>query len=214
MKKWRDLWVVTPVRIVLCAALLLFSIPVFFYNRLIFGVQLAVAVVLIGAVVWNTVRMQYRIQRYLTGAADSLDRESRTALEQAPMPVVLLSDSGEIVWYNGLFRGEVLLGEDHYGESVSALFEGLSTEQLSRRHLPCVTRGACAYVVHAVKLRRRDSAAFVLYFTDITELTQIATEYENSRPVVLSLYIDNSEEIMKKLDDVLSQIGEEEVENE
>lgn len=199
MKKWRDLWVVTPVLIALCAALVLFLIPVFFYNRLIFGVQLAVAVVLIGAAVWNAARMQRRVRRYLAGAAESLDRESRAAMEQVPMPVLLVADNGEIVWYNDLFRGEVLFGEDRYGERVGVLFEGLSAEQLTRRHLPCVTRGACTYVVHAVKLRRRDSAAYVLYFTDITELTQIATEYENSRPVVLSLYIDNSEEIMQDL---------------
>lgn len=201
MKKWRNFWVVSPILIALCAALVAVLIPVFFLHRTLFYIQLVLTVLLIGATVWHAQRLQRSIRRYLSCVANSLDQDDRQALENSPLPVALATDMGEIVWYNSLFRNDVLAGEDAYGTSLYDRFEGLAADRLGRRYLPCVTHGVAAYAVYTAKLRRRDSAAYVLYFTDITELTQIATEYANSRPVVLSLYIDNSEEVTKDMRD-------------
>ncbi|MBR2405528.1 MAG: DHH family phosphoesterase [Clostridia bacterium] len=201
MKKRGNVWVVTPMLVVVCAALVLALVPVFFLDRTAFYVQAALTAAVIAAVVWHAVHLQRRMRRYVSGVADALDQDNRQSLENTPVPVVLVSELGEIVWYNKLFRSEVLNEEEAYGTAVSVLFEGLPLDRLGRQCLPCVVRGENTYTVYTAKLRRRDEAAYVLYFTDITELTQIATEYTNSRPVVLSLYIDNGEEITQDLRD-------------
>ena len=201
MKKGKLYFLISPLLIVLCVALITFSIPVFFYHRVLFYAQAAVAVLLTGLTIAYMCRLQRNVRRYLGGAADSLDQESQRALESTPLPVVLLAVDGEIIWYNETFRKEVLSEQDIYGTTLDERFAGLALEKLSQRYIPKVVYEGKTYAVYASKLRKRGTAAYVLYFTDITELTAIAAEYDSSRPVVLSLYIDNSEEITQDLRD-------------
>lgn len=201
MKKWKMYFLISPILLVLCVALLVFLIPVFFYHRVLFYAQAAVAALLIGVTIAYMCRLQRNVRRYLGGAADALDQESKRALESSPLPVLLIAVDGEVVWYNDLFRGEVLSGQDVYGKALEEQFVGLTVSKLSQRYIPQVAYNGKTYAVYTAKLRKRGTAAYLLYFTDITELTEIAAEYDNSRPVVLSLYIDNSEEITQDLRD-------------
>lgn len=201
MKRQQNLWAITAGYTVLCAALIVFSVPVFFYNRILFYVQAAVALLLIGVTVWRLRRLQRDMRRYLNGIADSLNLEDRQALEATPLPVLLVTDTGEMVWYNTLFRREVLAGADAYGEPLETRFEGITVGKFHHRYWDHVRCGQAVYAVYIAKLRRRDTAAYALFLADHTELSQIADEYRDSRPVVLSLYIDNSEEITQNLRD-------------
>ncbi len=201
MKKRRKLWVITPMLVILSAALVLALVPVFFLSRTIFYVQLVLTLAVVAMAVGHTGRIQRRIRRYLSGAADNLDQTNHHALENTPVPIALVSEPGELVWYNTLFRGGVLGGEEAYGALITEVFGGLPLDRLGRQCIPAVTRGDKTYTVYTAKLRGQEDAAYVLYFVDISELTEIAEEYANSRPVVLSLYIDNGEEITQDLRD-------------
>ena len=198
MKKRHRAWLVTPVLAVLCAALVLFLIPVYFHDPILFYVQAALTAVLIGVTIWHICHLRRGMRRYLGGVARSLAQNDREALENTPVAVALVSDTGEVLWYNTLFREEILGDEEVYGKAIDELFAELTAEALKTRYLPSVTRGTNTYAVYTAKTQG-ESAAFVLYFTDITELTDIAEEYKNSRPVVLSLYIDNAEEILQDM---------------
>ncbi len=186
---------------VLCVALVAFAVPLFSLHRTLFYVEAALAVVLIALTIWRMTHAQRDFRRYLVGVASTLNPEDRQALENTPLPVLLISADGEAVWYNSLFYREVLGGVDAYGRRLEELFSDIRVESLGRRYIPCATHGTSTFAVYADKLRRRDTAAYVLYFSDNTELTHIATEYDNSRPVMLSLYIDNSEEITQNMRD-------------
>ncbi len=201
MKRFRNIWSITPWLTLLCVALAAASVPVFFLNRRIFYVQCVLTVLLIALTVWRAYRLQQDMRRYLSGVAKSLRGDDREALESTPLPTVLITDNGEAVWYNQLFRHEVLADEDAYGALLPDRFEGLAMDRLHRRYLSCVSYHDNTYAVYAAKVKGQERAAYVLYFADNTKLTRLATEYDNSRPVVLSLYIDNSEEITQNLRD-------------
>ncbi len=199
--KLKRTWSVVPLCTALCIALPLFLTPLFFLNRTLFYLGAVVALALIAVTVWHLTRVQRGIHRYLKAVAGSLDPQDRSALELMPIPVVTVTDGGELVWYNTLFRREVLGGEDQYGSPLEAVFDDLSADRLNRRLLPQVRCRENTYAVYVSKLRRGAQGAYVLYCIDNTELTRIAKEYEDSRPVVLSLYIDNGEEITQNLRD-------------
>lgn len=199
--KLKKVWSVTPISVALCIALVAFLVPMFFLNKTLFYVEAALALVLIAAVIWHAVSRQRHIRRYLNGLVSSLGAADKTALEAMPIPVTTVTADGEIVWYNTLFRREVLGGEDVYGSALESVFAGITADRLSRRLFPQVSCKNSTYVVYAAKLRKGEQDAYVLYCIDNTELTRIAKEYEDSRPVVLSLYIDNSEEITQNLRD-------------
>ncbi len=199
--KQRRVWTVTPVLVVLCVALVSFLVPMFFLNRTVFYVQLGLSLLMIGITIWHAVSLRRSIRRYIGSIVSSLDPEDKAALEAMPIPVTAVTADGELLWYNALFRREVLGGEEMYGAKLESVFDGVTADRLSRRVFPQVSCKENTYVVYATKLRKGDRASYLLYCIDNTELTRIAKEYEDSRPMLLSLYIDNSEEITQNLRD-------------
>ncbi len=199
--KTRKVWMVTPVSAALCAVMVCFLIPMFFLNRTLFYIQAVLSLCMIGITIWHAVTLHRSIRRYLGSLISNLNPEDRMALENMPIPVTAVTAEGELLWYNTLFRREVLGGEDVYGSKLETVFNGLTAERLNRRLFPQVRSKGNTYVIYAAKLRKGGQGAYVLYCIDNTELTRIAKEYEDSRPVVLSLYIDNSEEITQNLRD-------------
>ena len=141
------------------------------------------------------------VRHYLSGTCETLSLEDRNALAASPFSVLLLSELGEIVWYNDRFRQSVLSGKDIYGDNAEDRFEGLSIKKLSRADQLDVYAFGKAFSVYKSTFSVDAQTAYVLYFIDDTELKAIAEEYAASRPVVLSLYIDNSEEIMQTFRD-------------
>ncbi len=199
--KRRTVWSVSPTVILFGALSLLLLITLLVFNRTVFWIAAAISAVVWGYGIWRLCYLKRDIRRYLSGITDHLSQQDRTALEGTPVPVVVVSDSSEIVWYNDLFRLEVLRSNDSLGQPLETVFTSLSAGQLAGRSLPKVLCGDRTYAVYVSKLRVHDEVTYVLYCFDHTELSHIASEYELSRPVVLSLYLDNCDEVMKNLRD-------------
>lgn len=199
--KRRTVWSVSPIVLLFGALSLLLLVLLLFLNRTVFFVAAAVSIVVWCYGIWRLGYLKKDIRRYLSGITDHLSQQDRTALENTPIPIVVVSDNSEIVWYNDLFRREVLRSNDSLGRSLNEVFTNLSAGQLAGRVLPQALCGDSTYSVYVSKLRVHDEVTYVLYCFDHTELTHIASEYELSRPVVLSLYLDNSDEVMKNLRD-------------
>ncbi len=209
--KRKTVWSVTPVVYLFGALSLLLLLTVFFLNRTVFFVALAVSVLMWAYGIYRLYSLKRDMQRYVTGISQRLSHQNRKALEETPLPVVSVSHEQEIVWYNDLFRSEVLNGIDCLGDPLDSIFPTVSASQLSSRFIPQLAHGDSLYAVYTAKLKTQDDAGYVLYCVDHTELARIAEEYALSRPVVLSLYLDNGDEVMKNHRDseraqVLSQV--------
>lgn len=197
----RRIWTVTPTVLVLSAALVLLLAVTFFLNRVVFAIA-AVSVALVFAYcIWRFDTLKSDMRSYLRGACARLNQQDRNALQSTPMPVAMVSDSGELLWYNTLFRQEVLEDKDAFGEHLETVFQNLSVGEFSKQHFQSVWCGEKSYTVHISKVRAVETVSYLLYLIDNTQLVNTADEYEASRPVVLSLYIDNSEEVMQNLRD-------------
>ena len=79
MKKKR-FWTLSPAVILLCAALLLAVGSLFFYNRILFYSELAVAAVLLLYTIWHLRHMQKDIRRAMARVAGSLNQSDRDVL--------------------------------------------------------------------------------------------------------------------------------------
>ncbi len=175
----------------------LMLLVIFFLDRVICYIAAAVTVPLIIFFGIRQLRFQRYIRRYLTELTTTFDREDRESLQNVPMPVVLVSHNDELLWYNDLFRTEILYGTDAYGESLSRVFDGLSLGKLAGRFLPKVSSQNKTFSLFSEKISWDNETAYLLYCTDITELNNISKEYFASRPVVLSLFVDNGEEVLQ-----------------
>ena len=197
--KQKHIWSVSPVILVFLILSLLLNLTLFFLSRTVFLIALGVSILVWGYGLWRISYLKRDVRRYLVGLTHRLNQQDRAALESTPLPVAVVSDASEFVWYNELFRREVLRGNDLLGEPFESVFKDLSVGKLAGRVLPNVSCGDMTFTIYVSKLRIHDEVSYVLYCFDHTELSHISTEYALSRPVVLSLYLDNADEVMKNL---------------
>lgn len=193
MKK-RKFWDATTPVMLLCAALLLFTGVTFFLNIAVFFVQLSVTAVLFAAVGWRLIHVRRDMRRMLSTIADSLDMNAKASLEKSPLPVMVISDNGEILWYSQKFQKEIL-DNDKFGQPVSSVVGSVSIDELKTGVVDVDIKDK-RYTVYVSRLTQTGEI-YLLYFVENTRLKKISEEYTLSRPAVVLFYIDNMDELLQ-----------------
>lgn len=111
-----------------------------------------------------------------------------------PVPLCVVDNAGEIVWYNNLF-GDIF-EEEPFGAQADRILLGYVAGGTLNQLGVEVSAGGRNFVCYCAKDRKKDSDLNILYLFENTKLRQIATEYQLSRPVVLSLLVDNYEDVL------------------
>ncbi len=106
-----------------------------------------------------------------------------------------MSAGGEILWYSARFRQQVLLGDEAYGAPAERILGDCPPEQLKTKDSLDIRCDGRSYTVMVSPLSVRERQVYVLYYFENTRLKAIAQEYALSRPVVLTIYIDNLDEL-------------------
>lgn len=165
----------------------------FFYSRTL-GTGAAILCLLLTVAVL-IIALRYR--RVLRGFYEmwkaALDPRQLEQLTAFPMPALAVTATGEVLFANTRFYKDIYVGKDATGLMLSDLFSGIALKDLARKtgaEVVCGDKKMTAYIHRAVD----DETIYVLYFSDNTELKEVAAEYTASRPVVLMLCIDNLDE--------------------
>ena len=195
--KPKRFWLVRPLNIMLIAISLVMCGVLFFANRLLFFIFTPIVLVLdiLAAVrIW---RIQQDLHKVITSMGKAVSDRNEAGLIHFPIPSLLVSLQGEIVWYNEMFRATVLNNkQDIFGYALRSLIEEDLSDLLERspHRVKC---GKGYYEVYT--LRTEGEQPFcLLYFVDVTKLELIRQETERRRPVVLIMLIDNYEETIGK----------------
>ena len=137
------------------------------------------------------------IYRYVLEVSQSLDTSNKDALNNIPVPVVTVTEQGEIVWYNELFREVILLGADAQGVKLPRVFKGFDELWLAADNRFEIKKEKKVYLVSVGVHEMQDTKQYALYFNDITELKKTENLYTVSRPAVILVVFDNEEELLK-----------------
>jgi cyclic-di-AMP phosphodiesterase len=144
------------------------------------------------------------IKQFITDAAHSLGTADVYALETFPLPVTVVSHDGEIIWYNGHFRADVLSGHDCYGAPLKTVVRGFSQDSVQKLSIGVdVTSIAPSGTTVSVMKKYtvfgsvRQDGCYQLYFIENTELKNTAAEFNESRPVIAIIMIDSYDELMQ-----------------
>ena len=199
--KNRSLWNITSTVAILGAALFAVVGVTFFLNRIVFAVELVVCALLLAYIAWRLHHLREDIGRYLNRIAGHLNQAEQDSLSEFPMPVVVSSSDGEIIWYNDRFRSQVLDGGERYGESLGTVTDGLTVQDLQKRSTAEVRYAGRRYTAYISQVYIRDTDLYLLYYVDNTQLKETAEEYALSRPAAMLVYIDNIEELMQNIRD-------------
>ncbi len=134
--------------------------------------------------------------RLLGEIAKRLDTPDREALNRFPLPVLVVGERREILWYSESFRTNVLGDYDIYGSSL----DEISRTPVESFYLPNgvdLSYGGKHYTAFGFHSEAHKLPVDILYFVDNTMLKNIAQEYRLSRPCVMILVIDNYDELVQ-----------------
>ncbi len=184
---------------VLLIALSVFTAVSYFFDFYLFVAEITVLVIVLGYTVFRLLRLHRDVAYYMSRVAASLNHTERGAVENFPLPALVCSAEGEILWYNSLFRNTVLDNNEMYGEAVSGVTGGMAVGELESGME--ITLNSRQYRVMMRNIGTRNRGLRILYYIDITHLKEVEAEYELSRPAVMLVYIDNVEEMAQNLRD-------------
>lgn len=169
-----------------CATVLYFLSPAPFWLPILLLVVCVVSVIVL---LFHIKNILTDWLKHLTG---SLDPSQQVALQHFPLPAVLLDADGAILFANDLFIQDVRDGQSPvYGMPMVSIFESLSIGVLSEKRFVDVCLGTRKYSAYITAISPKKESYYVVYFVDNTDLKDIAEEYAASRPVVLSMSVDN-----------------------
>ena len=191
-------WLFRPLVYVLLAACALQTLfAAFLRGRVLLYADIGVTIAAALFVLFQLRKIKKDIKLFLVDMGRTLTQNQQDALTQFPIPVLLTNKKGEIIWYNELFRTRALDEDDIYGESIANIIPNIDTENLAGPEGYDVEFRDKLFNVYAVRSQDTAAALCVFYFLDETRLRRTAMEYEESRPSVAIIMVDNTEELLQ-----------------
>lgn len=195
MKK--KLWLNTPLILFLLFCGWVVTAAAWFFSKPLFFLSLGLSLVSSVAALYRVFFMRRRLLRMVEALQDTLDVDSRERLDRFPLPVMVMSETNEIVWYNHLFEKEILDGEGILGQDGPEVFgKNFSFSVLRDNSVNVGYRGGL-YTVIPGSLSAGSSSYVTCYFINDTGYKQVAQEYTMSRPSVIYAVLDNMDDVVK-----------------
>ena len=170
------------------------------------AVELGLALLLLVYVVIVRIMRKRDMDAYMSMIVENGDNVSHNAVTMLPVPMVVLSVDGYIMWYNDLFV-DMVKEEKLYNVPVYELIDDIKWTEILKSE---TVDTECNYNEHIYNLNGKiikngDSASVLLYFKDKTEFIALENKYQEERTVVGIVVVDNYDDLFSKLDDVESQ---------
>ena len=177
------------------AVIIIFTAMSAGYDKKIFMIQLVIAVAALAFGIWRLIAAKRDSRRFLEYIGGRLGSVKSDALVKFPLPVSVTNGEGEILWTNALFHDEVMKGEECYRKNIKDIVRGFDFEKV---FLPGGCEVSChegSYSVCATTSEDMGEKLYAFYFVDRTNERKVEKLYEESRPAVLSITLDNLEEL-------------------
>ncbi len=175
------------------ALAVVFTAMAYGYDKKIFFIQLAITVLAIAFGVWKILSARHSARKLLEYIGGRLGAVRSDALIKFPLPVAVTNEAGEIIWCNAFFHEEVVKGEEAFGKKISDIFTGYDPEKIFEKQEVLFKDGR--YCVCSTTSTEMGERLYANYFIDKTNERKIETLYDESRPAVLSIALDNLEEL-------------------
>lgn len=186
--------------IIMIGVMLAQTIVSFFYNKFIFAVMLIFTVVILTVAIYRMMTMRSYFKRMYASINNSLEASSNL-FTKMPMPVMVVSDKSEIVWYNDGFRLDLLKDEESYGMRLDSVISDKDRRKIKESGFAHVEYGEKVYRVMRSVISSDGFTQHIYFFIDETELIKTKEKYILSRPVVSAIAIDNLDELTKNCKD-------------
>ena len=186
--------------------LLMISTEIYRYRPVIFAIAVlsiaaGVASILIGAIFIK--KRKKRMIEHIAGFSFGVEGTIKTAIMSFPDPIVVVTTTGSIQWYNPAFAR--LCGREKlFGMGISEIFPAIrlsdfteksgSRQQFSYNGKDFILTGELV----SISDEDKNSQMLGLSFADISDLTYLQKQFEEKRCVVCTAFIDNYDEVLRE----------------
>ncbi len=187
----QKVWVSSPILYVLATIMLSMTVASWFWNPIIFYIELGLTIVAVAIITIFLVRFQ----SYLTVAMRSVNKvlsgQEYQLLQDFTLPVAIVGNKGDIIWVNTAFFMDVGRESDCRGENILKLIQPKTMGQVVEDNGTDIKVDDKEFTVFASKIQN----SYILYFVNNTVYKEISREHEQTRPCVMIVAFDNKEEI-------------------
>lgn len=179
--------------------LLVFSAVSFVINNNTAWIFLvAFAFVLVANVLYSVLSFK-ATRKYIKEVNKSLSQEKISNVDSFPLPCVMCDMKGNIVWFNKEFGESVLT--DKQKVSIYDFFKDYNFYSYSELKTADSEFNGKMYTAFITRIKSKTSPMLCFYFFDDTYMKEIEQEYKLSRPFVMSIFVDNIDQLLRQLTD-------------
>ncbi len=143
---------------------------------------------------------QKNLHKFVTEMESQLNLTERDSLYKFPAPAVIIDSEGIIVWYNIAFTEQVY-GGDAFGLHITKIIDLDLQKTLENKNVT-VSYETGHFRISAVTTEKMDSDSelisdlTLLYFDDISDYISLESRFNDIRPTVILISVDNYEDIL------------------
>ena len=138
---------------------------------------------------------------YIENITEEIDRTSRQALINLPMPLTVIEIDGTIIWYNAKFV-EISNQTDLLNRNIEEVVPGVKVRELiskdgkDKQIQISIHDKIYKMNCKVVKNTEDDNYSIVLYWSDITNYENLKNLYNDEKAIMGYLHIDNYEDVL------------------
>lgn len=192
---------------------LIVSIILFFYEKIFATIGLILVVLLYFYIKKIDDNNEDFFQAYIDELDYSFDEITKNVVFQMPFPIVILEDGKTIKWHNSNFK-ELFEAKNLIGKSVNNFITDFSQIDFSKQSTDPITVDiydkVYEFYYSTIKREKFDDELTFVYGIDNTSDENIKKIFKDRRLVVLTMYIDNFDDLRQstKASDRSSLTGE------
>jgi c-di-AMP phosphodiesterase-like protein len=148
------------------------------------------------------------ITRYIENLTFNIDTATKDTLLNFPMPLAVIELDGTIIWYNSSYR-KIFQGEDLLEKTIHSFVKDLDPSTIAKETMNFtkeidVNKRNYNVLGNFVKVDSKineDGFILLLYFVDNTELVESKKSYNDEKPTVGIIVVDNYDDLIQSMDD-------------
>ena len=179
--------------------LLVFSLVSFAINNntaLIFLV--AFIFILLANVLYSVLSFK-ATRKYIKEVNKSLSQDKISNVDSFPLPCAMCDKKGNIIWFNKEFGEKII--SDNQKVSIYDFFDNFNFYNFSELKSVDAEFNGKMFTAFVTRIKSKTTPMLCFYFFDDTYMKETAAEYDLSRPFVMSIFVDNIDQLHRQLTD-------------
>lgn len=133
---------------------------------------------------------------------ENFSDSKQSIINSFKLPIIIVKETGEIIWYNTVFRSDVLLNNDLFGDNIDVIINNLTDKMLFKDETKIVAKYNNKIYDVYISLSKnkskvdKDKNTYIMFFIDATKCNMLEKQIDVNRPVVVLINIDNYEDIV------------------